>query len=70
MSGTLSLSSKLSPFPFGILAIATYIGNIEVVYDETVTKPVLEIKGSKIESEDDIVHALSTAGGLAEENCG
>ncbi|KAK7467382.1 glutamate--tRNA ligase [Stygiomarasmius scandens] len=68
MSGTLTLSSKLSPFPFGILAIATYTGNIEVVYDETVTKPVLEIKGSKIESEDDIVHALSTAGGLAEDS--
>ncbi|THU84795.1 glutamate-tRNA ligase [Dendrothele bispora CBS 962.96] len=68
MSGTLTLSSKLSPFPYGILTIATYVGNIEVAYDEAITKPVLEINGSKIETEDDIVHALSTAGGLAEDS--
>ncbi|KAF5373623.1 hypothetical protein D9758_000784 [Tetrapyrgos nigripes] len=66
MSGTLTLSSKLSPFPYGILAIATCSEAIQVVYDETITKPVLEIKGSKVENEDEIVHALATAAGVVE----
>jgi glutamyl-tRNA synthetase len=66
MSGTLTLSSKLSPFPYGILAIAICSETIQIVYDEATTQPILEFKGSKIENEDEIIHALATAAGLAE----
>ncbi|KAF9265646.1 glutamate-tRNA ligase [Marasmius fiardii PR-910] len=67
-SGTLSLSSKLSPFPYAALAAASYTGKVEVTYDEEITKPTLDLNGSKIDEEEGIVHALGKAGGLSEDS--
>ncbi|KAL0581100.1 glutamate--tRNA ligase [Marasmius crinis-equi] len=64
----LSLSSKLSPFPYAALAAAFYTGKAEILYDEETTKPVLELNGSKIGEEEEIVHALGKAGGLSEDS--
>jgi hypothetical protein len=59
MAATLTVSSKLSPFPFAALAIASYNQNAEIVFDESSTEVVLELNGSKITAESDIVHALA-----------
>ncbi|ESK81806.1 glutamyl-trna synthetase [Moniliophthora roreri MCA 2997] len=67
-AGTLSLSSKLIPFPYAALVVAAYTGKAEAIYDERTTKAILELNGSKIEDEEDIVQALGKAGGLAEDS--
>ncbi|KAL0066493.1 glutamate--tRNA ligase [Marasmius tenuissimus] len=64
----LSLSAKLSPFPYAAIATAFYTGKAEVLYDEEITKPSLELNGSKIDDEEEIVHALGKAGGLSEDS--
>ncbi|KAE9409788.1 glutamate-tRNA ligase [Gymnopus androsaceus JB14] len=67
-AGTLTLSSKLSPFPYSALAIAAYTEKAEIVYDEAATGISLDLNGSKIDTEDEIVHALAKAGGLSEDS--
>ena len=64
----LSLSSKLSPFPYAALAASFYTGKAEIIYDEEITKPSLDLNGSKIDDEEEIVHALGKAGGLSEDS--
>ncbi|KAJ3728456.1 glutamate-tRNA ligase [Lentinula raphanica] len=66
--GTLTLSSKLSPFPYSALAIAAYTEQCEVTYDETATSVSLDLNGSKIDTEEEIVHALAKVGGLSEDS--
>jgi glutamyl-tRNA synthetase len=68
MAGTLTLSAKASPFPFAVIAIASYTQKTEVVYDESVTGLVLELDGSKLTAEDEVVHALAMAAGLADDS--
>ncbi|KAK0497034.1 glutamate-tRNA ligase [Armillaria luteobubalina] len=65
---TLTVSAKISPFPFAAVATAAYTQKAEIVYDEAVTGPVLDLNGSTITVEEDIVHALSKAGGLSEDS--
>ncbi|KAG7448087.1 glutamate-tRNA ligase [Guyanagaster necrorhizus] len=65
---TLTVSAKISPFPFAAVTIAAYTQRAEIVYDEAVTGPVLGLNGSTIAVEEDIVHALSNAGGLSEDS--
>lgn len=67
MAAVLTVSAKLNPFPFAAISIAAYIGNVETVYDDT-TEPVLDLQGSKITAEVDIVLALAKAGGLADDS--
>ncbi|EEB99577.1 hypothetical protein MPER_00720, partial [Moniliophthora perniciosa FA553] len=50
------------------LALAAFTEKAEPVYDEETTKVTLELTGSKIENEEDIVQALGKAGGLAEDS--
>lgn len=64
MTGSLSLSSKLSPFPFAAIAIANYTQKATLDFDETVQGITLDLDGSKLTSEDEIVHALAKAGDL------
>ncbi|KAF8913586.1 glutamate-tRNA ligase [Mucidula mucida] len=65
---TLTLSSKLAPFPFAVIAIAAYTQKAELVFDDAATGPVLELNGSQITAEQDIVHALAKEGGLSEDS--
>ncbi len=65
---TLTVSAKISPFPFAAVATAAYTQKAEIVYDEAVTGPVLDLNGSTIIVEEDVVHALSKAGGLSEDS--
>jgi glutamyl-tRNA synthetase len=65
MDGTLTVSSKLSPFPFAAIAIASYTQKAALNFDETATGITLDLNGSSITSEDQIVHALAKAADLA-----
>lgn len=67
-AGTLTLSSKLTPFPYSAIAIAAYTEKSEIVYDEAATSVLLDLNGSKIDTEEEIVHALAKAGGLSEDS--
>ncbi len=67
-AGTIPLSSKLSQFPYSTLAIASYTEKAEIVYDEAATGPSLELNGTKIDEEEEIIHALAKAGGLSEDS--
>ena len=62
----LTLAPKLSPFPFAALAAAAFTQKAEIAYDDTATAPVLELDGSKITGEEEIVHALTKDLGIAE----
>jgi hypothetical protein len=64
MAGTITLSSKLTPFPFAAIAIATYTQKASLVFDETATAITLDLNGSKLTAEDEIVRALAKAGEL------
>jgi glutamyl-tRNA synthetase len=64
-NGTLTISSKLSPFPFAAIAIANYTQKADLNFDETAKGITLDLKGSNITSEDEIVHALAKAGNLS-----
>ncbi|KAJ3865572.1 glutamate-tRNA ligase [Lentinula novae-zelandiae] len=67
-AGTLTLSSKLTPFPYSAIAIAAYTEKSEIIYDEAATSVLLDLNGSKIDTEEEIVHALAKAGGLSEDS--
>lgn len=67
MAGTLTVSAKLSPFPFAAIAAAGYTQTAELVFSD-VSQPSLELQGSTINDEAGIVQALSKAGGLAEDS--
>lgn len=68
MAGTLTVSSKLSPFPFAAIAIASYTQKAALLFDETATGITLDLDDSKITAEDEIVHALAKAGGLSADS--
>lgn len=68
MAATLTLSSKLSPFPYAAASIAAFTEKAELLYDEATSGPVLELNGSKITAEEDIVQALARAGGLSDDS--
>lgn len=66
---SLRLSSKLSPFPYASLGIAAYTANIvEIVYDEELQALELDLNGSKLTSESEIVHAIARAANLADDS--
>jgi len=65
MAGTLTLSSKLSPFPFAAIAIASYTQKATLDFDEAAKGVTLDLNGSKITSEDEIVHALAKANNMS-----
>ncbi|KAJ3553354.1 hypothetical protein NM688_g3656 [Phlebia brevispora] len=68
MTGILTVSSAASPFPYAAVAIATLTKKAEVNFDETVEAATLDLKGSKITDEEEIVRALAKAGGLADDS--
>lgn len=68
MSGILTVSPASSPFPFGSVAIATYTQKAELVFDESASRVTLDLNGSQITEEDEIVQALAKAGGLSDDS--
>ncbi|KAH9931716.1 glutamate-tRNA ligase [Epithele typhae] len=68
MAGVLTLSPVASPFPWGAAAAATYTGKATLDFDIAAPQVTLELDGSKIVAEDEIVQALAKAGGLAEDS--
>ncbi|KIY73190.1 glutamate-tRNA ligase [Cylindrobasidium torrendii FP15055 ss-10] len=58
----LKLSAKTSPFPYAIAAAATLSEKAELVFDENVSSPVLELNGSTITDGLEIVKALVPEG--------
>jgi hypothetical protein len=67
MSGNLTVSSKLNPFPYGAIAIAAYTQKAELVFDEA-SELSLHLNGSIINTEQEIIQALAKAGGLSEDS--
>ena len=68
MTGILTVSSKLTPFPFGAIAIASYTQKATIVFDESATGVTLDFDGKRTTSEDEIVQTLATAGELTADN--
>ncbi|THH13649.1 hypothetical protein EW146_g6591 [Bondarzewia mesenterica] len=68
MSGIGCLTVSPTAFPYGAAAIALYTGKAELSYDNAATLPSLELDGSRIKSEDNIIFTLARAGGLAGDN--
>ncbi|EMD38118.1 hypothetical protein CERSUDRAFT_113249 [Gelatoporia subvermispora B] len=68
MSGVLTVFSAASPFPWAALATATYTQKAEIAFDESASGASLELNGSKITAEDEIVQALAKAGGLSDDS--
>ncbi|EGN95580.1 hypothetical protein SERLA73DRAFT_113195 [Serpula lacrymans var. lacrymans S7.3] len=62
---SLTLSTKTSPFPFAAVAVATYTQKAELIFDESATDAVLDINGTQLTTEEEIVHSLSKAGELS-----
>ncbi|OBZ65996.1 hypothetical protein A0H81_14038 [Grifola frondosa] len=59
------LISSVATFPYAAAALACYTHQAELIFDSSATIPILEIDGSKIESEDSIVSALQGMYGFA-----
>ena len=68
MPGTLTLSPSAAPFPWAAAAIATYTGKATLNFDTAATGVTLELDGSKLTAEDEIVQALAKAGGLSSDS--
>ena len=64
----LTLSPKLSPFPYAVVAVAAYTQKSTVTYDEYVSGIVLALEGSELIVEEDAVKALAKVAGLAEDS--
>jgi len=65
---SLTLSSKCSPFPFSVIAIAAYTGKAAVVFDETASGITLELDGSVYHDEHDIVEIIGRVAHLIEND--
>jgi glutamyl-tRNA synthetase len=63
MAGVLTVSSKLSPFPFSALAIAVFTGAADIVFDESAAQISLGLNGDILDDEDAITNALANARG-------
>jgi hypothetical protein len=68
MPNTLTVSSKQSPFPYAAITIAAYTGKAKLIFDDSITDPVLVVDGTPLTFEEDIVQALAKAGGLSSDS--
>jgi hypothetical protein len=64
---SLTLSSKSSPFPFSVIAIAAYTGKAAVVFDEAASGITLELDEKTYHDEHDIVQIIGRASNLRED---
>jgi glutamyl-tRNA synthetase len=68
MSATLLVSPAAAPFPWAAAAIATCTGKADLAFDPSTSGVLLELSGSKITSEDEIVLAIAKLAGLADDS--
>ncbi|THH29089.1 hypothetical protein EUX98_g5103 [Antrodiella citrinella] len=68
MSGTLTVSPAASPFPWAAVSIATFTQKAELNFDQTASGLSLELDGTTVTDEQEIVRALAKAGGLSDES--
>ena len=68
MDGVLTLSPAASPFPWAAAATATFTGKATLNFDTAATALSLQLDGSTITAEDEIVQSLAKAGGLSEDS--
>ncbi|KAI0723803.1 glutamate-tRNA ligase [Cerioporus squamosus] len=68
MAGVLTLSPTAARFPWAATATATYTGKATLNFDTAATGVTLELDGSKVTAEDEIVQALAKAGGLSDDS--
>ncbi|KAI0707693.1 glutamate-tRNA ligase [Earliella scabrosa] len=68
MAGVLNLSPTASPFPWAAAAIATYTGKATLNFDTAATSLSLDLDGSQLTTEDEIIQALAKAGGLSDDS--
>ncbi|TBU35547.1 glutamate-tRNA ligase [Dichomitus squalens] len=68
MSGTLTLSPTASPFPWAAAAVATFTGKAALNFDPAAAGVTLELGGSKLTAEDEIVQTIAKAGGLSSDS--
>jgi glutamyl-tRNA synthetase len=64
---SLTLSSRLQPFPFSVIGVVAYTGIAEIIYDENATGITLELDGHTLRDEHDIVQVIGRAGNLRED---
>ena len=67
MTGVLKLSATLSPFPFAAAAVATYTRKAELAFEEG-ARLSLDLNGSTLSTEDEVVQALAKEGGLSDDS--
>lgn len=56
---TLTVPTKITPFPFGATALAAHTGLAAVVFDEAFTGPSLVLNGQSASDEDEIIRVLA-----------
>jgi len=62
---SLTLSSTLSPFPYAAAALAAYTKQAELIFDDAVADVALDLSGTVISGEEEIIEELSKVGGLS-----
>jgi glutamyl-tRNA synthetase len=68
MPATLTISPKESPFPWAAVAIAANTEAAVLAFSEDATGPLLQLDGTTITDEEEIVKALAKKGGLSEDS--
>ena len=61
---TLTLSPKISPFPYAVIAVAEYTGQVDVVFDESAGLS-LDLEGTHTTNQLRTIQALAQTGGLS-----
>ena len=62
------MSTTASPFPYAAIATATYTQKAEIKFDEAASGISLELNGTQIITEDEVIRALAKAAGLADDS--
>ncbi|KAJ7775194.1 glutamate-tRNA ligase [Mycena metata] len=65
---TLTVSAKQLPFPWAAAGVAAYTEKAELVFDETAKGTTLQLDGTTINDEEEIVHALAKLHGLSDDS--
>jgi glutamyl-tRNA synthetase len=64
---TLKVSSRLTPYPYAATAIAEYTEKVQLAFEET-NEVTLDLNGSVITTEEQIVQEIAKAGGLSDDS--
>jgi len=65
---SLTLSPTLSPFPYAAAALAAYTKQAELIFDDAATDATLDLSGTVISGEENIIEELAKTGGLSSDS--